>query len=72
MLGRYNASRLPTFHRLDASAAYMFVLSSIRGAVGINILNIYNQKNIFYFDRTTGKQVAMLPFFPTATLNVEF
>ena len=72
MLGRYDASRLPTFHRLDASAAYEFVLSSIRGTVGIDILNLYNQKNIFYFDRTTGKQVTMLPFFPTATLNVQF
>ena len=72
MLGDKNAGRLPTFHRLDASASYQFALGPIRGTVGVSIVNVYNQKNIFYFDRNTGQQVNMLPFFPTATLNLAF
>jgi hypothetical protein len=35
------------------------------------VLNVYDRKNIFYFDRKTGKQVNMLPILPTATLKVE-
>lgn len=72
MLGSRNARRLPTFHQLDASATYRFVLEPIRGTVGVNIVNVYNQKNIFYVDRKTSQQVNMLPFFPTATLNITF
>ena len=72
MLGSYDGSRLPAYHRLDASAAYHFALRSIRGSVGVNIINVYNRKNVFYYDRSTGQQVDMLPFFPTATLNIAF
>ena len=72
MLGDKNARRLPTFHQLDASATYQFITEPIRGTVGVNIVNVYNQKNIFYIDRKTSQQVNMLPFFPTATLNITF
>jgi hypothetical protein len=72
MLGEKNVARLPAYHRLDASADYRFALSRFKGAVGLSIVNVYNHKNIFYFDRKTGQQVDMLPFFPTATLTLEF
>ena len=72
MLGDKNARRLSTFHQLDASATYQFSMESLRGSIGIDIVNVYNQKNIFYIDRMTGQQVNMLPFFPTATLNITF
>ena len=72
ILGNKNAARLPDYHRLDASVTYRFAIRPITGSVGINIVNVYNHKNIFYFDRKTGEQIDMLPFFPTATLTIDF
>jgi hypothetical protein len=72
LLGEKNSARLPSFHRLDASATYRFELRPIRGSLGVHVTNVYDQKNLFYFDRKTGKQIDMLPFFPTATLSVEY
>ena len=71
-LGDKNAARLPTYHRLDATATYRFKVSSFGGSVGVNIINVYDHKNVFYFDRKTGQQINMLPFFPTATLSLEY
>jgi hypothetical protein len=72
ILGEKNASRLPAYHRLDASATYRFTIRPVTGSLGIHIVNAYDHKNIFYFDRKTGQQTTMLPFFPTATLTLEF
>ena len=72
ILGNKNAARLPAYHRLDASATYRFVVKPVTGSLGVQIVNVYNHQNIFYFDRTTGQQTSMLPFFPTATLTLEF
>ncbi|MBM4161544.1 MAG: TonB-dependent receptor [Ignavibacteria bacterium] len=72
ILGGKNAARLPTYHRLDASATYRFSLDPIVGSFGVHIVNVYNHRNVFYFDRKTGQQINMLPFFPTATLSIEY
>lgn len=72
ILGGKNEARLPTYHRLDASATYRFALGPIKGRAGISIINVYDHRNIFYFDRKTGQRVDMLPFFPSATLNIEY
>lgn len=72
ILGAKNDARLPAYHRLDLSGTYRFVLKPISGTVGIHIVNLYNRKNVFYFDRKTGQQINMLPFFPTATLSIEY
>ncbi|MCI0706198.1 MAG: TonB-dependent receptor [Ignavibacteriae bacterium] len=72
ILGPKNSARLPTYHRLDGSVTYRFTVGPIKGSAGIHVINVYDYKNIFYFDRKTGQQVNMLPFFPSATLNVEY
>ncbi|HEY4613165.1 MAG TPA: hypothetical protein VII11_09300, partial [Bacteroidota bacterium] len=73
LFGPKNAVRLPTYHRMDVSIAYQFeMLSSVRWSVGVNLMNVYNRKNIFYFERSTGQRVNMLGFFPTANLSLEF
>lgn len=72
LLGLKNAARLPVYHRLDASAVYDFTLGALKGSVGLHIVNVYNHKNIFYFDRKTGREVNMLPFFPSMTLQLEY
>ncbi|MBM4167548.1 MAG: TonB-dependent receptor [Ignavibacteria bacterium] len=71
MLGAKNAARLPSYHRLDASATYRFSLYDVTGAVGAHIVNLYDHQNIFYFERKTGRQINMLPFFPSVSLSLE-
>jgi outer membrane cobalamin receptor len=72
ILGEKNAARLPTYHRLDASATYHFALPPFEGTFGLHVVNVYDRRNVFYFDRKTGQQIDMLPFFPTATLSIEY
>ena len=71
-LGAKNAARLPAYHRMDLGLMYRFQVSSIKARAGVNIVNVYDHQNIFYFDRATGQQVNMLPFFPSATLELEY
>ena len=72
ILGDKNGARLPSYHRLDMSVVYRFTLSVFKGSFGVHIINLYDHKNLFYFDRTTGKRIDMLSFFPSATLNLEY
>ena len=37
---------------------------------GGDVLNVYDNKNIFYFDRKTGERVNMLSFFPSGTITI--
>jgi len=39
--------------------------------LGVDVINVYNRENIFYYDRETGERVNMLPFMVTAILKVE-
>ncbi len=72
ILGDKNSAHLPTYHRLDVTATYKFVLSYLNGNVGISLVNVYNSKNILYYDRKTLQKITMLPFLPTAFAKVEF
>jgi hypothetical protein len=72
VFGPKNESRLPNYHRLDASIVYHFQLAPLRGSVGVNLVNLLDRKNIIYYDRKTGQTVTMLEFFPSATLRVEY
>ena len=71
-LGDKNTARLPAYHRLDLSLTYSASIGGIRGTAGVSVINIYGQKNILYYDRATGKTDYMIPFFPTASLTIEF
>jgi hypothetical protein len=71
-LGSKNASRLPSYHRLDVGLSYRFSVASVKGKAGVSVINAYDHQNIFYFDRKTGQQMNMLPFFPSATLELEY
>jgi hypothetical protein len=72
LLGEKNAVRLPAYHRMDLSATYRFAIEPISGTLGVHVINVYDHRNIFYFDRKTGQKVYMLPFFPSVTLNLEY
>ncbi len=71
-LGAKNAARLPAYHRLDMGLSYRLTLGALRGTLGVSVVNLYNAKNILYYDRFTRKTDYMTPFFPTASLAVEF
>ncbi|HEX2865638.1 MAG TPA: TonB-dependent receptor [Ignavibacteriales bacterium] len=68
---RRNLKRLTVYHRLDVGMSKKFTFGFARFTLDASIMNVYNRKNIFYFDRNTGKQVNMLPFLPSVSLKVE-
>lgn len=71
ILGIQNLGRLPDYHRLDFSISKKFRIRFFKATLDVNLINVYNRKNIFYFSRDTGERVNMLPFLPTATIKVE-
>ena len=71
ILGERNIARLPTYHRLDLSVYKHFVIGSVKFYLNFSVMNVYNRKNIFYFERETGKRINMLPLIPSATLKME-
>jgi len=72
ILGGKNAARLPTYHRMDITLTYKYQFERINGNVGLSFVNIYNSKNILYYDRKTLQSITMLPFLPSAFVKVEF
>ncbi|MGE5403072.1 MAG: TonB-dependent receptor [Ignavibacteriales bacterium] len=71
LLGDKNLGRLPNYHRMDINLSKKFKVAFANFYVDFSIVNVYNRKNIFYFERDSGKRVNMLPFLPTATLKLE-
>lgn len=71
ILSDKDLGRLPDYHRLDLSLSKYFEISPFKFTVDASLINVYNRKNIFYFERSTGARVYMLPFLPTATIKVE-
>lgn len=48
VFGQINGRRLPDYHRLDLSVAYVFQTKGkrVKGRVGFSLLNLYNRENI--------------------------
>jgi hypothetical protein len=72
MLGAKNTGRLPSYHRLDLSVSKAFQFEWVRFVAEASVLNLYDRNNMFYYDRTTGERIDMLPILPTVNLRVEF
>ena len=72
MIGPKNAARLPAYHRLDADIAYDISIVGFDLSLGVDLLNVYDNKNFFYFDRKIGQSINMLPFFPSASLTIRY
>lgn len=70
--GQKNSARLPVYHRLDLSASKLLSLGRIKMMISLNVINLYDRKNIFYFDINTGQHVNMLPFLPTLEVNLQY
>jgi hypothetical protein len=72
IFGRKNSKRLPDYHKLDMNISKSFSLfGTAKMNLSFDIINLYDQKNIFYFDRNSGDRVNMLPFLPSITVGVE-
>ncbi len=69
--GPRNASRLPSYHRLDMSLSKNFYLWKTKVYLDLTVINVYDRENIFFFEKSTGKRFNMLPFLPTASVKVE-
>ncbi len=71
LLKERNNARLPDYHRLDITFSKQLNFGFAKMNVDLSIVNVYNRKNIFYFDRKTGEQINMLPVLPTASVKIE-
>lgn len=69
VLGARNESRLPVYHRLDVSLSKEITIGFAKLKAEVAIVNAYDRRNVFYFNRATGERIDQLPFFPTATLS---
>lgn len=71
LLGDRNLGRLPEYHRLDIGLTKKLSVWFSNLEFSLNLINAYDRKNIFYFERDTGKRVNMLPLLLTGTVKVE-
>ena len=72
LLGDLNSMRLPDYHRLDFGINKVFDFNTFSLETSLNFVNVYDRKNIFYFDRETGERINMLPFLTTMTIKLIF
>ena len=68
-----NAGRLPTYHRLDISVKKIWKLSKY-SAIELNAsaTNVYDRRNIFFFDRVEFDRVDQLPIMPALGVTFRF
>jgi hypothetical protein len=80
-VGTKNGSRLAPYHRLDLSIHHKFFvdkIGKIRGDLGVSFFNLYNRKNIWYYEYDFTQKPAMvtevtyLKFTPNLSLNIDF
>lgn len=68
-----NSGRLPYYHRLDISLKKTIQFSKYLNAeISGSIINVYNRKNIFYFDRINYQRVNQLPVLPALSVKFNF
>ncbi len=71
--GPLNQGRLPYYHRLDINLKKTIATGqNSQLEIALSITNVYNRKNIFYFDRIRYERVDQLPFMPSVSVNWTF
>mgnify|MGYP003380049053 CR=1 FL=1 len=71
ILADKNLGRLASYHRLDLGVSKKLSFGPTIFTISLNAINVYNRKNIFYYERDSGRRVNMLPFLFTATIKAE-
>lgn len=72
-----NLGRLPYYHRLDFSASKTFKIKIKNGKENnieatFSCINVYNRKNVFYYNRIKNERVNQLPVMPSIAVNYTF
>ncbi|MCK9255003.1 MAG: TonB-dependent receptor [Bacteroidales bacterium] len=71
--GDLNTGRLPYYHRLDLTINKIISFNKYtRLELNLGVTNVYNRKNIFYFDRVDHNRVDQLPIMPSFGLSFTF
>jgi hypothetical protein len=71
--GDLNTGRLPYYHRLDVTLNKVVTFSkNSQLEINFSITNVYNRRNIFYFDRVDYNRVDQLPIMPSLGLSLTF
>ena len=69
----YNTGRLPYYHRLDINLKKKYQLGKNANLeVNLGATNVYNRKNIFYFDRIKHERINQLPLMPSLGVIMTF
>lgn len=63
--------RLPTFHRLDVSAAYTVQTKRMAVVLQAGGINLYDRQNVFYYDVFELRRIDQLPLTPYVSLEVK-
>ena len=78
LLGPRNGERFPANHRLDISFRKVLEKSWGRVTPYLNVINVYNQKNVLYYnyhfrpDPPLRDGFSMMPFLPTVGVEISF
>jgi hypothetical protein len=73
LYGALNSMRLTDYHRLDVSVKKNWELSKYSTFLAtLGATNIYNQENIFFFNRTTAEAAYQLPIMPYLSMSYSF
>lgn len=71
--GEINGKRLPTYHRFDINVKKTLKLSEFKILeLNLGVTNVYNRKNLFYFDAVQNQRVNQLPIMPSFGISYSF
>lgn len=70
LYGERNSRRLPNFHRLDLWVRSRVVRPKYEIDLSVGLLNVYDRRNLFYFDLTEFRRVDQIPLLPVLGLQV--
>lgn len=71
--GPINDGRLSDYHRLDGSVKKTFTMKKDQKLeITASVINIYNRKNIFYFNRVSFSRVNQLPILPSLSVSYKW
>jgi len=73
LYAEYNTGRLPYYHRMDLNLKKKYQLGKNSNMeINLGATNIYNRKNIFYFDRIKHERIDQLPLMPSLGVQITF
>ncbi|MCO5260747.1 MAG: TonB-dependent receptor [Crocinitomicaceae bacterium] len=73
LLGTFNSSRLPAYHRLDLTIKHKFIFKNkMELELIASVVNLYNQKNIFYVNRVSNEVIYQFPILPSFGIGWKF